>query len=338
MPAAPDLPPAAAPGLDVLIPHYADPAGLDLALTSIAAQDWLDDPANRLRVVVVDDGSPPADFAEAQAVCDRFRASSGQALHLERLARNMGRPAARNRLLDLAQAPYLAWLDAGDIWYPARLRVQFAHLAALEAAGEDPARIWVSCAYDWDQHGARRPRAQRVEGDQLAALLEGDHLRAYLWTLLARAEAFAIAGRFDPQLPRLQDLDWFVTFIRAGGRITVPPESDPPDPVPLCCYFKSDLGRDARQIAASHARVLAKHAPAIARYPYRFRARLRQKGPMLAARFARANGAYALAARYGLAALLASPWHSLRGALGRVRRWPGHMLRRGGGLAGGQGR
>ena len=314
----PDDPEAAPALLDVLIPHYRDPDGLAAALASIAAQDWLADPAHRLRVVVVDDGSPRADQAAASAACDAFAASGGQAVRFDALPENRGRPAARNRLLDLARAPYLAWLDAGDIWYPGKLSAQFARLAALEAEGQDMARIWVSCAYDWDQGGTRRPVGQAVAGDQIRALLAGQDLRAYLWTLLGRAEAFRLAGRFDPRLPRLQDLDYFLTFLRAGGRIELPEATEP-----LCCYFKSDIGRDATQVAASYQLILARAAPVIADYPRRFRAGLAHKGWMLPARFALANGDRAAAAGYLARAALASPGHSLMAAARYLGRRPG---------------
>lgn len=308
-----------APPLDVLIPHYRDARGLAAALASIAAQDWLARPGNRLRVVVVDDGSPRADQAAASAACDAFAASSGQAVLLDVLPENRGRPAARNRLLDLARAPYLAWLDAGDIWYPDKLSAQFARLAALEAEGQDMARLWVSCAYDWDQGGARRPVRQVVAGDQIRALLAGTELRAYLWTLLGRAEAFRLAGRFDPRLARLQDLDYWLTFLRAGGRIELPETAEP-----LCCYFKSDIGRDAAQVASSYRLILARAAPVIALYPRRFRSGLAHKGWMLPARFALANGQRGAAMGYLARAALASPGHSLIAAA----RYLGRRLRR----------
>lgn len=302
------------PTLDVLIPHYRDAAGLALSLESIAAQDWLGQ-GGRLRVIVVDDGSPPADQAAARAACDAFAAASGQAVLLDVLAQNRGRPVARNRLLDLANAPYLAWLDAGDTWYPAKLRVQFAHLAGLEAQGVDPARLWVTCAYDWAQNGRRSARRQRVAGDQVRELLIGEDLRAYLWTLLGRAEAFRIAGLFDTRLPRLQDLDYFLTFLRAGGRITVPD-----DPAPLCCYFKSDIGRDAAQVAECYQLILAKAAPVIRFYPRQFRRALAHKAWMLPARFARSNGDRVAAVGYLARAFLASPGISLRLVAHRLRR------------------
>ena len=54
----------------------------------------------------------------------------------------------------------------------------------------------------------------------------GRRLRAYLWTLLGTARAFKAAGRFDERLPRLQDLDYFLRFIAAGGTLVVPPGNE----------------------------------------------------------------------------------------------------------------
>jgi len=321
------LPPGgdAPPALEVLIPHYRDPGGLALALESVAGQDWLVGGANRLRVIVLDDGSPAADLAGARDACDAFARTSGQAVRLEALPVNQGRPAARNRLLDLARAPYLAWLDAGDIWYPPKLSTQFAHLAALEAQGADPARLWVSCSYDWDQHGRRVARRQQVAGDQIRAMLIGDDLRAYLWTLLGRIEAFRIAGRFDSRLLRLQDLDYFLAFLRAGGEIVVPSEAGVA-PVPLCCYFKSDIGRDAAQVAAGYQLILAKAAPVIRQYPPRFRRALAHKAWMLPARFARANGDRRAHLAYLARAFMASPGDSLGSGLKMVARRAQRLL------------
>ncbi len=263
--------------LEVLIPHYRDPAGLAASLASVAAQDW----GGQITALVVDDGSPAADWAAVQAVC----ADAGVAVRLIRQPENLGRPRTRNRLLAETRAPWLAWLDAGDVWYPDRLSVQFAHLAALIRAGEDPHRIWITCAYDWDQAGARRTIRQQPGGDPIRELLSGERLRAYLWTLLGSAQAFRSAGLFDDRLPRLQDLDYFLAFVRGGGRIVAPDDTRA-----LCCYFKSDSGRDARQVRASHHLILDKLAPLTARHGAGFQAGLRFRAEMLAARYAGANG------------------------------------------------
>lgn len=263
--------------VEVLIPHYRDPAGLKASLESLKRQTW----NGRLVALVVDDGSPEDDWQAARTVC----AESGLEVRLIRQAENLGRPRTRNRLLAEARAPWLAWLDSGDIWYSNKLAVQFSYLARLVRQGANPERLWVTCAYDWDQNGQRRAIRQQVGGDQLRELLRGDRLRAYLWTLLGSAQAFRAAGLFDERLPRLQDLDYFVNFVRGGGTIVTPPGGKP-----LCRYYKSDVGRNAVEVRDSNHLILDKLAPLTVRYGRAFQAGARFKAEMLAARFAANNG------------------------------------------------
>lgn len=291
--------------LDILVPHYCDPEGLAASLKSIAEQTW----QGEMRVVVIDDGSPDDDYAQVKKICEEFRDLGIASLVLDRNPQNLGRPKTRNRLLMHADARYVAWLDAGDIWYPDKLAVQFEHLLRLRFAGRDVDTIWVSCAYHWHQLGHAEPRRiqQRPDGDQVYSLLIGNQLRAYLWTLLGTAKAFRIAGKFDERMPRLQDLDYFLNFARRGGRIEVPPSR-----AALCCYFKSDIGRNAAEVHAAYKLILKKHRPALLRYSAAFESELHYKALRLAERFAQSNGNRVLAARYLAKAILTNPRHSAR--------------------------
>jgi glycosyltransferase involved in cell wall biosynthesis len=289
--------------LDVLIPHFRDPDGLKASLESVAGQTW----RGGLRVIVVDDGSPEAEFREAASHCEAFRMESGFDLVLLRNEDNLGRPRTRNRLLDAVEASHVAWLDAGDIWYPEKLRRQFNHLARLLYDGQDIDRVWVTCDYDWAQNGSIRMVTQQTEGDQLQSLLIGAQLRAYLWTLLGTARAFRIAGHFDERLTRLQDLDYFVNFVRGGGRIVVAEQEGP-----LCCYFKSQFGRSAVEVKACYKLILAKNAPALKLRPPSLLSEVHYKANRLASRFAKANRQYGTAALYLAQAVFGSPRHSTK--------------------------
>lgn len=290
--------------LDVLLPHYRDPAGLKLSLDSIAAQTW----GGTMRVVIVDDGSSEAERAAAEAHAYDFGQDSGAEVTFLVNPQNLGRPRTRNRLLDAIEADYVAWLDAGDIWYPEKLERQFAHLSALRMQGADIERAWVSCTYDWKWEGNSRSRSiqQETRGDQVRMLLEGAELRAYLWTLLGTRQSFQIAGRFDERLPRLQDLDYFLRFVRAGGTIVTPAYQGA-----LCCYFKSDVGRDAREINYCNQLILKKNAAVIRGYSPVLQSKLAYKADTLAARFALNNGKKRLWLFYRFRALLTAPRHSL---------------------------
>lgn len=291
--------------LDVLLPHFKDPAGLKLSLDSIAAQTW----DGKMRVIIVDDGSPEPDRIAAEAYARAFAEETDIGLTFLVNAQNLGRPRTRNRLLDAIEADYVAWLDAGDIWYPRKLEVQFAHLTRLRMQGSDIDQIWLTCSYDWKSEGNENIRSllQITKGNQVQDLLEGARLRAYLWTLLGTRQAFQIAGRFDERLPRLQDLDYFVRFVRAGGRIVTPPEKEA-----LCCYFKSDVGRNAREINACNHLILAKQAPVIRTYSAAVQSKLSYKADSLAARFALNNRKIGLWLFFRLRAVLRSPRHSLQ--------------------------
>jgi glycosyltransferase involved in cell wall biosynthesis len=263
--------------VDILIPHFNDVEGLDLTLKSVAAQTWNGD----RRIVIADDGSTPEAVAGVHALAESF---AHPVVVLEN-HRNRGRPYTRNVLLDAIDSPYTAWLDTGDEWYPEKLAAQFEALAKAETAGTDDP-LWITCHYHWKwQDGtAYRKKFQKTEQDQLKALLVGTDLRAYLWTLLARSEAFTNVGWFDERLPRLQDLDFFLRFALKGGRLDQPDMTEA-----LCIYHKTDLGRSADQIRECNAYIFDKYRVLYNRYGMKFRRTRLYHMEMHSARFAANN-------------------------------------------------
>ncbi len=281
--------------LDILIPHYNDAAALDLTLKSIAAQTF----DGTMRVVIVDDGSREEEAAAAEALGEAFV----HPVTFIRNARNRGRPYTRNVLLDAIEAPYTAWLDAGDEWYPEKIAVQFEALAKAEA--EMPGvPLWMSCHYHWKwtDQDAFRVKRQLTEKDQARALLVGTDLRAYLWTLLGRSETFRNVGWFDEKLPRLQDLDYFLRFVLKGGRIL-----EPGHPDALCVYHKSDLGRSAAQIRQCNAYIFDRYHVLYTRYGRKFINTRLYHMEMHSARFAANNEDQDLARKYMWQAARARP-------------------------------
>lgn len=279
--------------LDILIPHFNDVSGLDLALQSVGKQDW----KGEMRIVVCDDGSDPRFQSEIEAACKR----STVPVVLIRNASNHGRPYTRNVLLDAVESPYLAWLDAGDEWYSGKLSAQMSLLGALESQSHS-GPFWVTCSYDWKWvTGLHRFLRQKVDQDQLKALLVGDDLRAYLWTIVARTEHFKQVGMFDEKLPRLQDLDYFVRFVLGGGRLHSTDAA-----TALCAYHKSDFGRDATVIRACYQHVFEKYRPQYRRYGTLFLRNRLYNMEKVALRVARNNGDKLAAKGYARR----SAWHN----------------------------
>ncbi len=290
------------------MPHFRDPEGLRISLASIAEQTWTGD----MRVVIVDDGSSPEHLADVEAQVAAFPLP----VTLERNPQNRGRPYTRNRLLDLIDSPFVAWLDAGDIWYPEKIEKQFDHLNRLRFSGDDPDRYWITCNYDWQWEGRRaRVIEQQTEGRQLRELLLGHKLRAYLWTLMGTAQAFRSAGRFDERLPRLQDLDYFIRFVLGGGELTAPRSAKP-----LCRYHKSDVGRNAQEIRACNALIFRKYWPHLQTYGPSFLKTIRFNADMLSARFSRNNGSQLGNLYYIGRATLAHPKRAVGAARYHLRK------------------
>ncbi|UWU16938.1 glycosyltransferase family 2 protein (plasmid) [Rhizobium sullae] len=271
--------------LDILIPHFNDTAGLDLSLRSIEAQTW----PGQVRVVIADDGSDALTKTKLREVAASFSFK----IEIIENEENRGRPYTRNVLLAAIESPYVAWLDAGDEWYPLKLEKQFEKLAELEQTnGGNP--FWVTCNYDWVWTGGlRRRRVQKVDGDQLKSLLIGSQLRAYLWTLIGPAATFKDVGWFDERLPRMQDLDFFIRFQMHGGRIYNATKTEP-----LCAYHKSDEGRKALEIRECNQIIFDKHRTLFRRYGDRFCEMRLFRMDMLAWRFAQNNGDIVLARHF----------------------------------------
>ncbi len=265
--------------IDVLIPHYNDIEGLELSLASVEAQDW----NGEFRVVICDDGSDDANFDKIEPLT-RSRRFETVILRNET---NRGRPYTRNVLLGAIASKYVCWLDAGDVWYPSKTRLQLEKLYKLKYEGVDTSRVWITCNYDWNWAGSQKKQLKKqvVDGDQIHHLFIGTRLRAYLWTLMGEAEAFKAIGGFDERLRRLQDLDYFVRFVASGGKLHVPGGSQA-----LCVYFKSDVGRSGAEVRDCNRIILAKHRAILETYGSAFIANRAYDAEILAGRFARNGG------------------------------------------------
>lgn len=293
--------------VDVLIPHFNDADGLRATLASVAAQTW----EGPVRLVVVDDGSTREQLAQVRAMLGD---ASAELLENQR---NRGRPYTRNRLLSAIDSPWVTWLDAGDIWYPQKLEAQLERACELAHAGKRLDDHWITCDYDWKWQG--RPLhvvVQEIGGDSLSKLLVGKELRAYLWTLLGSAQSMRKAGAFDEQLPRMQDLDWFVRFISAGGVIDKPRSVSP---LPLCRYEKTDSGRDCAEIHRCNLYLLDKHAALLEKFGASYLRERKIQADLLALRFAKNNGDYTAAAGYVLLAAARDPIRTARQLYKKVR-------------------
>jgi glycosyltransferase involved in cell wall biosynthesis len=170
----------------VVVPMFNSERTIAATLKSICRQTHA-----RLDIVVVDDGSTDGSAAAVEVWCAR-----DPRVRLVRQA-NAGVAAARNKGAASTDAPFLAFVDADDLWAPPKIEYQ---LAALQEGGES-----VGAAYCWFATIDETDRAVSFGPHPLA---EGQILRELCAvnmigngsTLMARRSAFEKAGGYDATL------------------------------------------------------------------------------------------------------------------------------------------
>ena len=170
----------------VVVPMFNSERTISATLQSIGNQTH-----RQLDIVVVDDGSTDGSAAAVAAFAAR-----DPRVRLVPQA-NAGVAAARNTGVAASTAPFLAFVDADDLWAPTKIEYQ---LAALKEGGEA-----VGAAYCWF---ATIDETDRTVSFGPHPLAEGQILRELCAvnmigngsTLMARRSAFEKAGGYDPTL------------------------------------------------------------------------------------------------------------------------------------------
>jgi glycosyltransferase involved in cell wall biosynthesis len=197
-----------------------------------------------LEVIVVDDGS--RDDTE-----ERVTALGEPRVTVLRNAASRGVAHARNRGIDRAAHPWIAFLDDDDRWSPDKLRVQldraraenadFVYTAGLAVAAGDSRVLWTSPAETPEE------LRQRIRSRNLVFAGSSN--------VLARTELVRRLGGFDESLHHIADLDLWIRLTESG-RAAACPEA-------LVAYLvhETNMHRTAIDSAAREGRLLrAKHA------------------------------------------------------------------------------
>lgn len=188
--------------ISVVIPTYNCAALLERAVRSVAAQSF---PAERIEVVIVDDGSSDD---TAERVRD-LQQSLPVTIVYQRQA-NAGPAAARNRALALARGEWIAFLDADDVWTADKLERQAAEFARAEVGLVYCDVAFVDTA---GQEIAGYPRRiPLLEGDILLALFRDFFLLTS--AVVLRRELVEREHGFRADLPVGEDYDFFLRVLR----------------------------------------------------------------------------------------------------------------------------
>jgi glycosyltransferase involved in cell wall biosynthesis len=185
--------------LSVIIPVFNGQAYLADALRSVASQS-----VSEIEIIVVDDGSTDSTCEVAQ----EFGDSRLRYIRQEKA----GAAAARNRGVDIANGPLLAFLDADDVWLEDKLVLQIASLQR-----SDGEMIFA--------HGEEFISPDRLhELEDRVKPHPGAHPFIYTSALLMRRELFQKVGCFDTRWRTGEFVEWYARAIDRGLRAAVLPQ------------------------------------------------------------------------------------------------------------------
>jgi glycosyltransferase involved in cell wall biosynthesis len=246
-----------APGgqVTVCLPVEDDLAGLRRCVPTVFAQTW----TGPLELRVLADGSTD----ETLAVLDELRRRYAS-MTVIRNDVPRGLSAAYNQLLDTVSDGHVAWIRTNELWHPRKLELQFVALEESNAL-DDP-DVLCTTSYDTCQlvNGRTRRHEPDRGRDQLRVLLEGEGSPP-LGTLLGTAEAFRRTGGLDDRFTQLQDLEFLIRFMHAGGRLVSTPKT-----YALSIHLAGEDAPSPRELARAYRVIGTEHRAAYRRYGRRF--------------------------------------------------------------------
>ena len=231
----------------VVVPAWRARATIGRSLASIAAQS-----VQPAEVIVIDDGSDDG-TATAANVALKALDLSGRVIE----AQHGGAGTARNRGLDEAAHPLVAFLDADDEWLPEKIErsLRFFSDPAVVLVAHDG--LIVREGTDVPEGLIEAARRHAESRDPFLTLYRKGHIITS--SVVARREVLISAGGFDERLPTAQDFDlWLSVLTPSGHRFVVFDGA-------LVRYHVSPGGitaHTARRLACT-LKVALRHAPAL---------------------------------------------------------------------------
>jgi len=210
-----------APLVSVVLIFLNAEAFLEEAIESVLAQTW-----NDWELLLVDDGSTD----RSTSIARRYAELQGERItYLEHDGHmNRGKSTSRNLGLQRARGEYVAFLDADDVWLPAKLARQVATLSRNPEAVMlyGPTQYWHSWAPE-----ARQRDFRGVLGVRAGVLYRGSYLLSrYLartgivpgiCSTLARLKAVVEVGGFEESIQHMFEDQTLIAKLCLHGPVFV---------------------------------------------------------------------------------------------------------------------
>ncbi len=191
------------PSIDVVIPAWNAKQFIIATLDSVVAQTLLPQ-----QIIVVDDGSTDT----TSAVVTQYAKTAVVPIVIVQ-KENGGLSSARNAGIKKSTSPYIAFLDADDLWYPTKLEEQYKIFAATSL----PTLGLVYCDYDLidtagneDMISYKVPLDHAMHGQVFNKLLKAHKILSSGSGVLIKKEVFDTVGLFDESLLSIEDWDMWL--------------------------------------------------------------------------------------------------------------------------------
>lgn len=178
--------------ISVIIPTYNRGYTIHNSIDSVLNQSYDD-----LELIIVDDGSTD----NTKDIINSYNDKRIKYVYQE----NAGACVARNTGISIAQGEYIAFQDSDDIWLPNKLETQ------IKVINETGADIVTCQMHLWNEDNSKTiiPDIDKSCFFTLKTLPVGFSTQ----TLFVKNEV-AKKIKFDPNMPRLQDVDWLIRAVK----------------------------------------------------------------------------------------------------------------------------
>jgi glycosyltransferase involved in cell wall biosynthesis len=235
---------APAPRLSVVMPAFDAQRTVAAAIGSALAQTVAE-----LEVLVVDDGSRDGTVSAVE----RVAASAAGRVRLLQQA-NAGPSAARNRAIEAARAPVVAFLDADDLMLPTYAERMLARLDARPEVDLVGCDAWL---FD-DRRGRIRRRTFLDETAPPARLADDPDAqfrqlaqRNFVYVgCTVRRDALRAVGGFAEETNAGEDWDLWLRLLESGRRLDLLRE-----PLAIYRYAEGQAHRDRERMARGEERL-----------------------------------------------------------------------------------
>jgi glycosyltransferase involved in cell wall biosynthesis len=196
--------------VSVVLPYFNRADSLEEAATSVLKQTHSD-----LSLIMVNDASTDDSASVARSLRDH------RVVHVD-LASNSGPSSARNAGINQASSQLLAFMDSDDLWMPTKLEKQVLFLRQWQ---RKHARVAVvGCGWQLDRPGSQPAQTRPGPFTQMDVLTNDSSTGTGTPMLMVDREAANVNARFDPLFLALEDRDYVLTCLSAGGKLVVADE------------------------------------------------------------------------------------------------------------------